>query len=62
MGNLFDIFINKFNLKPEECFFIDNNAINIKVAKRHGIKGSTFTTNDSIDKLYNDMRNNNINI
>ena len=61
IGNIFDIFINKFNLKPEECYFIDNNAINIKVAKRHGIIGSVFNTNDDINRLYDDMKNNNIN-
>lgn len=61
-GRLFDIFLKKFNLKPSECYFIDNKLNNIRKAKDYGINGSTFYTNDDIDKLYNDMRNNGINI
>ncbi len=61
-GLLFDIFIKNFNLNPNECYFIDDKISNIEEAKKHGISGSTFNTNDDISKLYNDMRNNGINI
>ena len=61
-GQLFDIFIKKFNLNPSECYFIDDKIKNIETAKKYGINGSTFNTNDDIDKLYKDMRYNDINI
>ena len=61
-GDLFDIFIESFNLNPSECYFIDNNISIIEEAQKHGINGSTFKTSDDIDKLYSDLRNNKINI
>ena len=61
-GQLFDIFIKSFNLNPNECFFVDDRISNIEMAKKYGINGCTFNTNESIDKLYSNMRNNNINI
>ncbi len=61
-GQLFDFFIKQFNLNPSECYFIDDRLSNIDEAKKYGINGSTFTTSEGIDKLYNDMRNNGINI
>jgi len=50
------------NLKPEECYFIDDNEINIKVVEEHGIKGYIYSINDSIEKIYSDMRSNGISI
>ena len=61
-GKLFDIIIDKYNLNPSECYFVDDKEILVDEAKSHGISGSIFSTNDDINKLYNDMRNNNINI
>lgn len=61
-GRLFDIFIKEFNLDPSECYFIDNLSVNIQEAIKRGFKGYVFNEDDDIDKLYNDMRNNNINI
>ena len=61
-GQLFDFFIKQFNLNPSECYFIDDRLSNIDEAKKYGINGSTFTTSEDIDKLYNDMRNNGIDI
>lgn len=61
-GKLFDILIDNFGLNPRECYFIDNNISNIEEAKKHGIKGYLFNAKEDINKLYTDMRNNNINI
>ena len=61
-GKLFGIFLNKFNLNPKDCYFIDDNIINIREASKHGIKGYTFNNNENIDRLYSDMRNNGINV
>ena len=40
--DIFEYLLNKFNLKAEECFFIDDNAENIKGAKAVGIEGYLF--------------------
>ena len=61
-GNLFDIFIKSFNLNPSECYFIDDKLSIIEEAKKYGIKGNTFNNDEDINKLYSDMRNNDINI
>lgn len=60
-GALFDILLIKYNLNSNECYFIDDNIINIEEAKKHGIKGYLFNEDD-IDDLYIDMRKNKINI
>ena len=59
---LFDILINKFSLNPYECYFIDDKMSNIVEAAKHGIKGYIFSEKNDISQLYNDMRNNKINI
>lgn len=61
-GKLFDILIKKFNLNPRECYFIDDNIDNINESIKHGIKGYVFNEKDSINNLYNAMKNNGINI
>ena len=61
-GILFDILLNQFNLNANECYFIDDNFININEARKHGIKGYLFNEKDNINQLYDNMRNNNINI
>lgn len=61
-GKLFDILIDSFGLNPNECYYIDNNINNIEEANKHGINGYLFNAKEDINKLYNDMRNNNINI
>ena len=59
-GLLFEILINKYNLNPSECYFIDNTKENILIAYKYGIKGYLFNENDDINNLYNDMYNNEI--
>ena len=59
-GLLFEILINKYNLNPSECYFIDNTKENILIAYKYGIKGYLFNENDDINNLYNDMLNNEI--
>ena len=52
--------LEKYNLKPNECFFIDDNTVNVEVAKRYGIKGFVYNENDNITKLYECMIDNGI--
>ncbi len=40
-NGIFDYFLKKFNIKPETCFFIDNQEENIRAARDLGIQGST---------------------
>ena len=50
-GKLFDIFLNKYNLDPTTCYFIDDTLENIKVANSKGINGILYEDND--EKLIN---------
>lgn len=47
-----------FNIKPEECYFIDDNVENIETGKILGMKG--FILNNNIEKLISSMEENNI--
>ena len=42
---IYDAFCNKFSLKPEECFFIDDMPQNIEGAKDYGMSGFVFEKN-----------------
>jgi len=44
---IFKIFFDNFNLKPEECFYIDDTEVNVVSADSIGMKG--FCTNGSKD-------------
>ena len=54
-GKLFDILLDKYDLKSEECFFVDDLSINVEVALKHGIKGFVF--NDNINELKERLKN-----
>ncbi len=45
---IYDAFCRKFNLKPEECFFIDDMKVNIDAAKAFGMQGFVFDTKDLV--------------
>lgn len=50
-----------FNIKPEECFFIDDKETNINVARTLGMKGFTLDIkNQGLDKLIENLKENNI--
>ena len=61
-GILFDILIDKYKLNVDECYFIDDNKEIIDVALKYGIKSYIFNEDNDINDLYNDMRNNEIDI
>lgn len=42
---IYNLLFDRFQLKPEECFFIDDNAENIKAAKNTGMDGIVFDGN-----------------
>lgn len=43
---IYNAFCKKFNLVPEECFFIDDMKANIDGAKAFGMQGFVFDTKD----------------
>lgn len=52
---------NTFNIKPDECFFIDDNKKNVEIGAILGMQGFTFKySNNNIDELINNMKQNNI--
>ena len=60
-GTLFDIFIEKYNVTPSECYFIDDKEINVSEARKRDIVGFVFDENKDISLLYDDMRKYGIN-
>jgi putative hydrolase of the HAD superfamily len=45
---LFDIFLNKYNLDPSTCYFIDNTKENIEIANSKGINGILYTSDEEL--------------
>lgn len=58
---IYEAFCNKFSLKPEECFFIDDLEANIKGAKDYGMSGFVFSAPDT-DSLKMALREAGVNI
>ena len=52
-GRLFDIMLDKYNLKPEQCYFIDDRRKNIEQAIKHNINVYQYDENESVENLYN---------
>ena len=42
-GKIYDILLEKYDLKPEECIFIDDVPRNVEIGREHGIDGIVFT-------------------
>ncbi|MCH4284668.1 HAD-IA family hydrolase [Amedibacillus sp. NSJ-176] len=45
--------LKRYNLKAEECLFIDDNEKNIIAAKEMGIHGITLDQSDQIETYVN---------
>lgn len=46
-SRIYEILFERFNLKPEECFFIDDMRINIEGARACGMDGYCFEDGDT---------------
>lgn len=49
--DIYELLFNRFDLKPKECFFIDDRKDNIDAGLNLGMKGFVFDYND-YDSLY----------
>ena len=58
---IFKILLEKYNLKNNECYFIDDSKENIEAANKQGITGFKFDET-KIEKLYENMKKHNIKI
>ena len=47
-ARLFQILLDRYNLKAEECTFIDDNPDNVATACRMGMRGIVFTNAESL--------------
>lgn len=45
---IFDVLLNKYDLKPQECVFVDDSLENIKTADKLGIHGIYFEDTASV--------------
>jgi len=60
---LFDIFFEKYNLVPAECYFVDDKSINIEVAKEFNMEAFQYASDkDDLKNLITDMKDKGINI
>ena len=57
-GKLFQILLNKYQLIPEESYFVDDNPSNMEIAYKYNMKWYIFDENEDISSLYDDMRKN----
>ncbi len=56
---IYEAFCKKFNLRADECFFIDDMPVNIEGARSFGMKGFVFDTKDLIG-LENELNANGV--
>lgn len=60
---LFELFFLKYNLQPNECFFIDDKAENIAIGISYGMIGHVFNyKQDGINKLLENLKKSDIKI
>ena len=59
----FKVLFNKYNLNPEECFFVDDKEKNINAGKRLGMNGHVLDyENNKADELIKDLSANGVEI
>ena len=59
---LFEYLLKEYQLNAKECYFIDNNKDNIKIAKKYGIQGYVFNEKEDLSHLKKDMKEHNISL
>lgn len=49
-SEIYKALMDKYNLKPEECVFIDDTQVNIEAAKKLGLHGVIFKDAERLEK------------
>ena len=57
---IYEILLNKYNLKPEECIFIDDTPENVETAINLGMSG--FIYKENTEELINYLKEKGINL
>jgi len=52
---IYEILLDKYGLKAEECLFIDDTLPNIETAREMGMKGIHFMHSNQLMELYNEL-------
>ncbi len=50
---LFQVLLDRYGLKAEECTFVDDNPDNVSAARKLGMQGIVFTGSDDLRKQLN---------
>ena len=56
----FTALINRYQLTPDQCLFVDDNAVNISVAKQLGFQTVHFLGKQSVDDIYSALDGKNV--
>lgn len=47
---LFQVLLDRYGLRAEECTFVDDNPVNVEAARRMGMRGIVFTGAENLRK------------
>lgn len=52
---IYELLINRYNLTPEECVFMDDTLVNVEAAKKAGIHAIHFRNKEQAEKELHDL-------
>lgn len=52
---IYNIFLDKYKIKPEESLYIDDIEINVRSAELTGMKGIHLSSSDSLEKIISEL-------
>lgn len=52
---IYELLINRYNLTPEECVFMDDTLVNVEAAKKAGIHAIHFRDKEQAEKELHDL-------
>lgn len=53
--NIYKLLLNRYNLKPEECLFVDDTPQNVEVSQTLGMKGIVYTNKEDVDSYISEI-------
>ena len=54
-AQIYETLLERFELKPEECIFFDDNLDNVEAARKLGIHGVQFTSREEAEQVLADI-------